>query len=46
MIRGVKGSLLAAVSLALSFPMTLAGFRIGARQVAKQIEKQAKMTGI
>jgi hypothetical protein len=37
---------LAAVSLALSFPMTLAGFRIGAGQVAKQIEKQAKMTGI
>ena len=37
---------LAAVSLVLSFPMTLAGFRIGAGQVAKQIEKQAKMTGI
>ena len=37
---------LAGASLALSFPMTLAGFRIGAGQVAKQIEKQAKLTGI
>ncbi|MFN4208605.1 MAG: hypothetical protein ACK4HG_19585, partial [Agrobacterium albertimagni] len=37
---------LAGVSLALSFPVTLAGFRIGAGQVAKQIEKQAKLTEI
>ncbi|MCJ8240344.1 ABZJ_00895 family protein [Peteryoungia algae] len=37
---------LAGVSLALSFPVTLAGFRLGASQVAKQIEKQDSVTGI
>ena len=37
---------LAGVSLALSFPVTLAGFRIGAGQVAKHLEKQAKLTEI
>jgi hypothetical protein len=37
---------LAGVSLALSFPVKLAGFRIGAGQVAKHIEKQAKLTDI
>lgn len=37
---------LAGGSLALSFPVTLAGFRIGAGQVAKHLEKQAKLTEI
>lgn len=37
---------LAAGSLALSFPVTLAGFRIGAGATARQIEKQAALTGI
>lgn len=37
---------LAGVSLTLSFPVTLAGFRIGAGQVAKHLEKQAKLTEI
>lgn len=37
---------LAGVSLALSFPMTVAGFRIGASATAKQIAKQAEVTGI
>ena len=37
---------LAGVSLGLSFPVTLAGFRIGAGQVAKHLEKQAKLTEI
>ncbi len=37
---------LAGASLALSFPVTLAGFRIGAGQVAKHLEKQAKLTEI
>ena len=46
MTPGVATLILATVSLALSFPMTLAGFRIGAGQVAMQIAKQAEMTGI
>ncbi len=37
---------LAGGSLALSFPVTLAGFRIGAGQMAKHLEKQAKLTEI
>ncbi len=37
---------LAGASLALSFPVTLAGFRIGAGRVAKHLEKQAKLTEI
>jgi len=37
---------LAALSLVLSYPVTVAGFRIGAGATAKQIEKQATLTGI
>jgi hypothetical protein len=37
---------LAGLSLVLSYPVTIAGFRIGAGATAKQIEKQAALTGI
>lgn len=37
---------LAGLSLVLSYPVTLAGFRIGAGATARQIEKQAALTGI
>jgi hypothetical protein len=37
---------LAGISLALSFPVTLAGLRIGAGATAKHLEKQAKLTEI
>lgn len=46
MTPAMAALVLAVLSLALSFPVTLAGFRIGAGQVAKQIEKQAAVTGI
>lgn len=37
---------LAGISLVLSYPVTIAGFRIGAGATARQIEKQAALTGI
>lgn len=46
MTPAMAALVLAVLSLALSFPVTLAGFRIGAGQVAKQIAKQAAVTGI
>lgn len=37
---------LAALSLVLTYPVTIAGFRIGAGATAKQIEKQTTLSGI
>jgi len=46
MAPSVAALVLAGISLLLSFPMTLAGFRLGAGQIAKHMERQAKLTGI
>ena len=46
MAPSMAALVLAGISLLLSFPMTLAGFRLGAGQIAKHMERQAKLTGI
>ena len=42
----VAALVLAGVSLVLTYPVTLAGFRIGAGATARQIERRGSLTGI
>lgn len=46
MTPAMAALVLAGVSLVLSYPVTLAGFRIGAGATAKQMARQAALTGI
>lgn len=42
----VAALMLAGVSLVLTYPVTLAGFRLGAGATARQIERRGSLTGI